>query len=232
MEIVDIFCSVSGAHLNQRKCMTLVLNDHLDPDDVEAGDLLNILPSGEPAKYLGVLFGHFQVQILRDKFLAAFPLWGGRARTLQGRKLLVSTMLLSMLWHVSTAVPIPQHIVDEMQSMTNKFILGRKTLRADKFRAYLNRPMQFDKTLGLGIPHIASIIRQQRLVRLQQLMANPRSDGTPSWRPLVQRQFGRVMGQLYRDDYPLYFLLYFPNTSSRWIALYELHPLWRDVWKH
>ncbi|RHY37861.1 hypothetical protein DYB38_006892 [Aphanomyces astaci] len=236
MEIVDEFCSVSGARLNQRKCMTLVLNDHLDPADIEADELLNILPSGQPAKYLGVLFGHrlpvdFQVQILRDKFLAAFPMWGGRARTLQGRKLLVSTMLLSMLWHVTTAVPIPQHIVDEIQSMTNKFIVGRKTLRTDKFRALLDRPLQHDKAMGLGIPHIASIIRQQRLARLQQLMANPSGDGTPSWRPLVHRQFARVMGQLYRDSYPFDFLFYFPNMSSKWIALRELHPLWRDVWK-
>ncbi len=237
MEIVDTFCSVSGARLNQRKCMTLVLNDHLDPADIDAEDLLNILPSGRPAKYLGVLFGHrlaadFQAQVLRDKFLAAFPLWGGRARTIQGRKLLVSTMLLSILWHVTAAVPIPQPIVDEMQSMTNKFILGRKTLRADKYRTFINRPLQHDKQLGLGIPHVASIIRQQRLVRVQQLMATPRSNVTPSWRPLVQRQFARVMGQLYRDDYPFDFLLYFPNTSSKWIVLRELHPFWRDVWKH
>ena len=113
-----------------------------------------------------------------------------------------------------------------------KFILGRKTLRTDKYRTFINRPLQHDKALGLGIPHVASIIRQQRLVRVQQLMATPRGNGTPSWRPLVQRQFARVMGQLYRDDYPFDFLLYFPNTSSKWIELRELHPLWRDVWKH
>ncbi|RLO06065.1 hypothetical protein DYB28_013873, partial [Aphanomyces astaci] len=62
-------------------------------------------------------------------------------------------------------------------------------------------------------------------------MANPSGDGTPSWRPLVHRQFARVMGQLYRESYPFDFLFYFPNMSSKWIALRELHPLWRDVWK-
>ncbi|RLO02829.1 hypothetical protein DYB28_013916 [Aphanomyces astaci] len=62
-------------------------------------------------------------------------------------------------------------------------------------------------------------------------MTNPSGDGIPSWRPLVHRQFARVIGQLYRDSYPFDFLFYFPNMSSKWIALRELHPLWRDVWK-
>ncbi|RHZ42015.1 hypothetical protein DYB26_016162, partial [Aphanomyces astaci] len=56
--IVEEFCVVSGARLNQTKCQTLVLNGHLDPADTDGGGLLNIVPSGQPVKYLGLMFGH------------------------------------------------------------------------------------------------------------------------------------------------------------------------------
>ncbi|RHY23075.1 hypothetical protein DYB32_009311, partial [Aphanomyces invadans] len=48
MHIVEEFCVVSGAMLNQAKCMTLVLNDHLNPTDIDDGGLVNVLPSGLP----------------------------------------------------------------------------------------------------------------------------------------------------------------------------------------
>ncbi|RLO10453.1 hypothetical protein DYB28_011204, partial [Aphanomyces astaci] len=56
--IVEEFCAVSGARLNQDKCQTMVLNGHLDPADTDGGDLLNIVPTGKPIKYLGLMFGH------------------------------------------------------------------------------------------------------------------------------------------------------------------------------
>ncbi|OQS01886.1 hypothetical protein THRCLA_21579 [Thraustotheca clavata] len=102
--------------LNVAKCKTLVLNDHLSPTDVDGGDTLNILLTGEPVKYLGLLFGHalahdHRVNHLNDKFLACFQQWGCRARTLQGRKLLVNTVMLSLLWHVTAVVPVPDAMV-------------------------------------------------------------------------------------------------------------------------
>ncbi|EFX61360.1 hypothetical protein DAPPUDRAFT_340007 [Daphnia pulex] len=122
MAIVDKFCSVSGARLNHAKCMTLVLNEHLDTEDIDSGGLLNVLPTGQPTKYLGFLFGHrlpkdLQLQRLSDKFLSVFPIWGGRARTLQGRKLIVSTMMLSMLWHVTASIVVPKSTIDIWQQM-------------------------------------------------------------------------------------------------------------------
>lgn len=235
MAIVQEFCSVSGARLNHAKCMTLVLNDHLDPTDIEADELLNILPSGQPAKYLGLLFGHrlprdFQVQQLNDKFLAAFQLWGCRARTLQGRKLITTTMLLSLLWHVTAAVHVPKAMVNAWQQMINKYVLSRKTLPADLYRPLIHRTWQFDKSLGLGIPHVASKLRSQRLLRLQQLMTPDPPDAPAPWKTLVLRQFSRTMDKLHRNDHPFDFLLYYPNRSSKWLFLRELHPLWHDIW--
>ena len=234
MAIVQEFCDVSGAKLNQSKCMTLVLNGHLDPGDIDDGGLLNVLATGQPVKYLGVLFGHalplhHQVTHLNDKFLACFQQWGCRARTLQGRKLLVNTVMLSLLWHVTTVLPVPEPMVQGWQSMLNKYVLARKTDPTARYRPLLQRKWQYDRTLGLGLPHIASKLRGQRLQRLQHLMAGS-SATSPPWQPLVLRQFSRTLGKLHRATHPFDFLFYYPNTSSKWLCLWELHPLWRDVW--
>ena len=77
LEIVETFCGVSGARLNPAKCKTLVLNDHFDPDEAEGDGILNILPTGQPIKYLGILLGHqlppdLQITSLNEQFLARF----------------------------------------------------------------------------------------------------------------------------------------------------------------
>ncbi|ETV85588.1 hypothetical protein H257_03296 [Aphanomyces astaci] len=83
--------------------------------------------------------------------------------------------------------------------------------------------------LGLGLPHVASRIRSQRLQLLQRAMTQSTAD-RPLWQPLVLRQFERSMGQLYRASNPYDFLLYHPHPSSKWLMLWEVHPLWIDVW--
>ncbi|OQR81393.1 hypothetical protein THRCLA_11774 [Thraustotheca clavata] len=161
--------------------------------------------------------------------MECFRHWGCRARTLQGRKLLANTIMLSLLWHVTAILPIPEPTVQGWQSMLNKFILGRKSDPRAKYSPLLHRTWQFDRVLGLGLPHVSSKIRAQPLQRLQHLMEGP-STTSPPWQPLVQRQFSRTLGKLYRDTHPFDFLLYYPNTSSKWLCLWELHPLWCDIW--
>ncbi|RLO10454.1 hypothetical protein DYB28_009497 [Aphanomyces astaci] len=173
--IVEEFCAVSGARLNQTKCQTLVLNGHLDPADTDGGGLLNIVPSGQPVKYLGLMFGHrlpsdYQLNLVNERFLSRFQHWGYRARTLQGRRLLANTVMLSLLWHVTAALPVPPAMVQSWQSMLNRYILGRKTAPTDRHHPLPSSPQQFDLRLGLGLPHVASRIRAQRLQLLQRAM--------------------------------------------------------------
>ncbi|OQR80485.1 hypothetical protein ACHHYP_17509, partial [Achlya hypogyna] len=228
LEVVHEFCAVSGARLNQSKCMTLVLNEHMDPADINDGGLLNVLPSGTPVKYLGILLGHalpahHQANRLNDRFLASFQQWGCRARTIQGRRLQVSTMLLSQLWHVTAVVPVPPPMVARWQSMVNRFILSRKTLPTDSYRPLVHQTWAYDISAGLAVPHIASKLRAQRLACLQLLMRGTVAE-------LVLRQYQRTMGLLHRPTHPYDFLDYYPCTSSTWLTLRELHPLWVDVW--
>ncbi|RHY88949.1 hypothetical protein DYB35_009494 [Aphanomyces astaci] len=232
--IVEEFCAVSGARLNQSKCQTLVLNGNLDPADTDGGGLLNIVPTGQPVKYLGLLFGHnlpadYQLNLLNERFMACFQQWGCRARTLQGRRLLANTVMLSLLWHVTMALPVPPAMVQRWQAMLSRYILGRKTVPTDRYRPLLPTTLHYDHKLGLGLPHVASRIRSQRLQLLQRAMTQSTAD-RPLWQPLVLRQFERSMGQLYRASNPYDFLLYHPHPSSKWLMLWEVHPLWIDVW--
>ncbi|RHY43195.1 hypothetical protein DYB34_013358, partial [Aphanomyces astaci] len=71
--------SVSGARLNQTKCQTLVLNGHLDPADTDGGALLNIVPTGQPVKYLGLMFGNrlpsdYQLNLVNERCPVQFPI--------------------------------------------------------------------------------------------------------------------------------------------------------------
>ncbi|RHY60109.1 hypothetical protein DYB30_005852 [Aphanomyces astaci] len=235
MTIVEEFCAVSGARLNQAKCQTLVLNGHLDPADTDGGGLLNIVPTGQPVKYLGLMFGHqlpadHQLNLVHERFMASFQQWGCRARTLQGRRLLANTVMLSLLWHVTAALPVPPAMVQSWQSMLNRYILGRKIIPTDRCRPLLAASLQFDSKLGLGLPHVASRIRAQRLQILQRAMSLA-TPNRPLWQPLVLRQFERSMGRLHRASCPFDFLLYHPHYKSKWLKLWELHHLWMDVWR-
>ncbi|OQR89237.1 hypothetical protein ACHHYP_06401 [Achlya hypogyna] len=227
LEIVREFCDVSGARLNEPKCTTLALIGHMDPVDVAWVGLLNVLLS---VQYLGVVFGHalplhHQINQVSD----CFQQWGCRARMIYGRRLLTNTMLLSQLWHITAVALVPAPMVERWQPMVNWFILGRKTRPTDRHRPLLHRTWSYDPKVGLGLPHIASMIRTQRLARLQ-LLKQGSTPSTPPWQELVLRQYLRTMGALYRTSHPHDFLDYYPCPSSAWLTLRELHPLWVDVW--
>ncbi|KAF0707447.1 Aste57867_6611 [Aphanomyces stellatus] len=143
--------------------------------------ILNIVPTGQPIKYLGVMFGHellvdYQLNLVHERFMACFQQWGCRARTLQGRRLLADTVMLSLLWHVTAATPVPPKMVQSWQAMINRYILGRKTLSTDRYRPLIPQPLQFDPQLGLGLPHVASRLRAQRSLMLQRAMAPTAND--------------------------------------------------------
>ncbi|OWZ00644.1 Pol Polyprotein [Phytophthora megakarya] len=96
------------------------------------------MESHEIVKYLGIPFGH---QVTNEQMLAAlttrfyrgFVVWGRRARTVQGRLLIVRTVILSTLWHFTPHVTIPTSVINQWQQMVNKLILSRKFDPESKF---------------------------------------------------------------------------------------------------
>ncbi|RHY29751.1 hypothetical protein DYB32_004879, partial [Aphanomyces invadans] len=205
LTLVDTYCQASGAKLNVAKCKTLVLNSR-QGETAHPG--LNVVPIGQPVKYLGVYFGHnldpaYSVRQLNDRFYDAFRQWGSRARTLRGRVLLVNAVVLSMLWHTTAVTAIPADQVAKWQSMVTKYVLGRKTAPTESMVVLVNATFQFDKSTGLRVPHIASTLRKQRLVRLRNMLAEADSS---LWASLSLAQFARCSPLLGR---PHDFLHYF-----------------------
>jgi len=236
--IVGQFCAASGAALNKAKCVTLALNANEDPNTRVARrgfPSITVAAPGQPIRFLGVYVGQdleadYHVQLLNDRFLASFAHWGCRARTIQGRRVLATSVVLATLWYVTAVTVIPERYVKVWQRMLNNYVVGSKTDMEDTYRPPIHQMWLHDRRLGLGIPHISSKIRGQRLRLLQRLMTASSSAERPAWATLVLAQFARCMQTAWRDSHKFDFLCYHPHALSAWLVLDALQPLWRDVW--
>ena len=125
LELVQVYCDGSGAKVNQSKCVVLSL-DQNGVLPVVPG--FSVLQDGESVKYLGVLFARHNtnremLDMLNARLHKAIVLWHRRARTLEGRKLLASSVMLSTLWHVAVHLNVDNEDIRRWQSVINKFIL-------------------------------------------------------------------------------------------------------------
>jgi len=237
--IVGRFCEASGASLNRDKCVTLALNENEGPEaraDRRGAPSIRFASPGTPIRFLGVYVGQklvpgYTAQLVHDKYLAAFTHWACRARTIQGRRVLASTAILSTVWYVTAVTPIPDAMVATWQRALNHYVIGRMTDVSAKYQAPIAKMWFHDKQLGLGIPHIASSVRAQRLRLLQRLMQSVTSDEPPPWTGLVLEQFQHCLGTVHRASHPFDFLSYSPQIASAWLQLEALQPLWLDVWR-
>ncbi|RHY01652.1 hypothetical protein DYB36_012427 [Aphanomyces astaci] len=229
LELVDDFCAVSGARLNRSKCKVVLLNSKMT---VPHHPRLKVVPTKVPIRYLGILFGHdlsdqTQVHEMEDKLLASFLKWGCRARTLQGRRLLVNTMILSQLWHYTAVIPVTQATLRKWQAMVLKFILGRKLRHGEHFIQLLHSGWAYHRTLGLRVPHIPSMVQYQRVLRLQLLVQSDLD--SELWTAIPKYHWHQCLVPFTRQD-KWDALLYEPNWRTPLLRLDLLPPFWRDVW--
>lgn len=233
LALVDTFCAASGSSLNLSKCITLPLDSNSSTLLRPRHDAIRMAQPGIPIKFLGSFIGidinqHHQSLSLHESFLKSFSLWSYRARTLQGRNALASSLILSQIWHVTAVSSVPHATLKVWQRVLFKFALGNKSLDSSHFKPLLHTMWLHDKTMGLGIPHIASSIRFQRLRLLQRFMHQ--GHHRPLWTKLVHDQFRQCLGSLYRESSPFDFLWMKPHSQTRWIDVSELQPLWLEVW--
>ncbi|ETV95722.1 hypothetical protein H310_10795 [Aphanomyces invadans] len=192
----------------------------------------DVAESQQPVRFIGVYVGTridpaYQVQLISDRYYASFQHWGHRARTLRGRRLLVSSVVTSLMWHATAAAAIPHKTVTTWQTMPTRYVVGRKRDPTEPYQSLLHVSWHHNAAC---VPHIASAIRTQRLLTLQRLMLP--ADERPMWAPLVLEQFAACMGFLHRDSHPFDCLFYLPHWGTKWITTSMLHPFWFDVWRH
>jgi hypothetical protein len=232
LTLVQQYCSMSGAKLNLGKTEILTLNAK---QDVPIHPDLTFSPSGKPIRYLGILVGHnlpanYQVDRLTESLYNTFRMWGCRARTLRGRRLLVQSVILPILWHFTAVIVVPPKTLDAWQSIVNRFIQNRVTEPSKRSMSLLQAAHQYDKELGWKVPHLRSIISYQRLRRLQLLLTANR-DGDDFWATLVDGMFRAATEPYYRPSQHDY-LHFRPNPRTAPERLARVAPLWRDAWNH
>ncbi|KAH9087938.1 hypothetical protein Ae201684P_014483 [Aphanomyces euteiches] len=187
LELVDEFCRHSGAKLNRNKSKVLTLDN---TQSVFEHPRLNMVPSGTPVKYLGIELGHqldpmLQINPSATSFTSRLPHGRVEQETLKGRRLLVSTMILSQLLHYTMVLPIPDKYRAKMAVHGQQVVMSRRTLAEDKYLALAPSGLIHDSKTGFKVPHIASVIRKQRVTRLQ-LLVQADQDEPPQWQSYRQ----------------------------------------------
>ncbi|CAK4072355.1 unnamed protein product [Aphanomyces euteiches] len=232
LDLVEEYCVVSGARLNLDKTEILTPNAKLN---VPVHYRLSFAESGMPIRYLGILFGHnlapnYQVNLLTDKIQRALHRWGCRARTIAGRRLLVQTVVLPLIWHCTAVVVIPPGTIQRWQALINRFIQNPVTDPSQRTVSLIQAAHQYDRTVGWKTPHIDSIVAAQRLQRLHLLVTAQDTD-SELWSNLATTLFRKTTEPHYRPGM-FDFLHYKLNPRTAHAQLARLPPLWRDIWSH
>jgi Reverse transcriptase (RNA-dependent DNA polymerase) len=235
LELVQTYCVASGAKLNYSKCVVLVLNRHGPLPELPN---IRVLPDGESVKYLGVLFGRHDlsteiIEQIDQRLYASLVLWSRRARTIEGRKLLASSVILSTMWHVALHVDINQAQIRRWQSSVNSFILrGYKQDGGSKLHLIPNRYLYLDRSeYGLQFPQIEAVLRQQRLNLVQQFVLRLSSVGSSfSWVTTGEYLFRCALGD-YHGFRATDFLWIDPTGTRSELRLHYLPTWWQHTWR-
>jgi len=203
---------------------------------------LSVLQDGSSVKYLGIPFARHDmttqvIDSLENALQTSAAIWLRRARTVQGRRLLASSVILSRLWHVSVHVNIDLSRVRKWQTCINKFILRGASFESSRGlhlipNAYLYAARS---EYGLQFPQIESSLRQQRLLLLQHftrhVQAHPVSSSTSfDWTSVAQVLLCASM-RLYRCTTATDFLWVNPTLSKAVLKLHYLPAWWQQTWR-
>ncbi|GMF37842.1 unnamed protein product [Phytophthora lilii] len=144
--------------LNQSKSVIMSLNNRCPPPRINP---LRSRQLGETVRYLGIPFGNCDTSLglandLDRKLTTKLRLWKGRAQTLLGRKLIVQTLILLLLWYFTSAMIIPNRFINRWQAMISQFVhynrigTGKRGVNVVKTEFALT-PKDND---GIGIPNV------------------------------------------------------------------------------
>ena len=236
LDLVQEYCEASGARLNQSKCVVLVLNKNQSLPTMPG---FRVLADGETVTYLGIAFGRHDttpetIDRLDRRLYASITMWSRRARTLEGRKLLANSVILSTLWHVAVHVNIDLARVRRWQASINQFILrGFREGRSTKLQLIPSRYLYQDRVdMGLQFPQIQAVLRQQRLAIVQQFVHQVRTITTDSfqWSSVATYSLSRVLGD-YQGPSVTVFLWIDPTRTRYELRLKFLSTWWQQTWR-
>lgn len=236
LELVEIYCVASNAKLNIAKTKRLQLNTH-----AEAIVSLShpYLQSTETTKYLGISVGNSitpeeQTRPAITKMLKRLSQWRYRARTVQGRRLLVQTMVLSVLWYVLAVVPIPQSQANHLNKQLRSFVLTRQFLPRHNNLMSADWVHASTSKHGLGLQKIELVQRREKIMQLIRVMAYSQSNSganntSNSWLHLSIQNIQAAFAQNGTPTFGLDFLMYNYSTHSGKQILNHLTWSWKMI---
>ncbi|GAB9476050.1 putative Pollike protein [Globisporangium polare] len=173
LELVQLYCTSSGARLNIGKTTILPLNRnqtrHADSD-------VRVLGPDERVRYLGLpvgqrVFHNDRLSTINTKFYSQFSIWKWRAKTLQGRIIVAQALMASQLWYCSAVTCIPPKLVTDWQRALNNYIVRAQTEQTkDPLMIASDWLYATPGRTTLRLPNVDRFIKRQHLNLLQQLV--------------------------------------------------------------
>lgn len=163
------FCRKTGAVLHPEKCVAIPVTS---PETTHLPNGIRILQSGETTNLLGVPIGpnvtrEQQVTRVLSKMLERCHQWENRARSVQGRGVIATTMILSSLWYVLSALPLNQPEITKIQNVVTNFMNKERDFEIDGKvkRGQLSKDwyhLEKDRG-GWGLPYVVEILETRKL---------------------------------------------------------------------
>ena len=184
LEIVKKYCYITGMKLNIKKCIMVPLYKNSTIYHTNYNLPLKILKYDDSTKYLGIPIGPNVSEIqyystILKKIHNRLNIWYKKGKTLQGRKIILNTIIKSTIWHTITCTIMPNHIINPLEKLFKNFIKGKLINTYNKHIlekkvSTTNLPIKWftipEEQGGLGYTTIQTQIRVSRLSILIKLI--------------------------------------------------------------
>ncbi|KAG6612001.1 putative pollike protein [Phytophthora cinnamomi] len=178
VEAVRVYAATAGLRLNVHKTHIFPFSP-LHPDlraELEAGGWDVIADDGE-VRVLGIYMSPSLPSSARfprilDAMVLRCNLWRYRARTLQGRAVILRAIVLPLLWYTAAVTRVPENVAIQVKRLCKAFLFKRdisptRVIRGPMAEEWLYMPTSLG---GLGLPETVAFSRALQLCSLRDAM--------------------------------------------------------------
>lgn len=227
MDIIQTFCTASGARMNWNKTVGLRISAHPRPIVWPSDPGIRWLQTGQTATYLGFPIGFNIVpEEINNKVLLmitkGLTTWGSHLLSLAGRILIANQVILASIWYLSSCSGVTSSAFRQTRTAIRNYIWGAKQGR--KTRAKIKWDIVILPMVEGGVKIIDPQLQSAAL--LTKLVARGLKPGFEPWKTLL-RQFVSNMKLTGNQRWP---------ASQQWLmnatrAPVNASPLWHVIFE-
>jgi hypothetical protein len=146
--------------------------------------------------------------------------------------LIVQTMILSLLWHHTPHLSVPEAQLRRWRSMVNKFVLTRKYEKDSKFVQLIHSDFLYRRRQngGLQVPRLSHQLQVQRLSLLQQFAKLAIHGSSEHWCVLGSKILRNIL-PFQHPAGPLLIFSVSPARMTQLLRTVDLSEWWKSSWK-